>query len=336
MSRPEIQESAITSDRDDQILRLLRETCGQYLAASSLSHRLSLSHAAIERHVDELRRQGYEIEAHPHLGYRFLSSPDVLLSREIRHGLQTSVMGRQVYSYRRVRSTNEVASRIAQRGGSEGTMVVAEEQTAGRGRLGRAWHSPPGVGLWFSLILRPKVDPGRISTLAICGALAVAETVYERTHLPVQVKWPNDVMVRERKLAGVLTETQAELSRVRFVILGVGINVNLKIQELPERLRHRATSIQEELGRSVCRLDLLRDLLRKFEQMYGQFQEHGLAPFLNRWQQLSSILGRRVRVRRGVYDISGLAVDIDPTGALVLEEDDGRRERLLAGDVTLL
>jgi BirA family biotin operon repressor/biotin-[acetyl-CoA-carboxylase] ligase len=318
----------------ERILKLLRESSGDYLSVNSVADRLAVSCSALGEHVGELRKQGYEIETHPDLGYRLISSPDLLYPEEIRSGLHTTIMGCRILSYQRVRSTNAVALQIAQQAAPEGTLVIAEEQTAGRGRQGRIWHSPPGVGLWASLVLRPHMSPNRIFQLAICGALAVAETVSETTHLPVRVKWPNDVLVEGKKLSGVLTETQAELDSVRFVVLGLGINVNQRSEDFPEHLRSRATSIRVELGRSISRIDLLRSILLKFEEMYGLFQEHGLGPFLNRWRQLSWTLGRRVAVHVGESIFSGLAVDIDETGALLLEEASGKRRRLMAGDVS--
>lgn len=334
MTRRELEISPAKPSLDERVLALLRETSGEYLSGSSLSNCLSISRSAVWKQVGALRKQGYEIEAHPHLGYRLISSPDLLLSQEVRHGLKAAVMGRMVLSYRRVQSTNEVALQIAQRGAPEGTLVVAEEQTAGRGRLGRIWHSPAGKGLWASLVLRPQMPPSLVFQLAICGALAVAEAIYQMTHLPVKVKWPNDVMVRGKKLAGVLTESQADLASVAFVVLGLGINLDQRSEDFPESLRQRATSIRLELERSISRLGLLRDLLLKFEEMYRQFQDHGLGPFLDRWRQLSWVLGKRVTVQVGERTFSGLAVDIEETGALVLEEASGKRQRLLAGDVT--
>lgn len=319
---------------DERLLVSLREAAGEYLSGSLLSQRLRVSPGLIHQQVSELRKQGYEIEGHPHLGYRLISSPDLLLSQEIRHGLQTATMARRVLSYRRVRSTNEVALQIAHNGAPEGTLVVAESQTAGRGRLGRTWYSPPGVGLWVSLVLRPHMESSKVFQLAICGALAVAEALYQRTHLPVRVKWPNDVLIRGKKLAGVLTETQADGDLVQLVILGIGINVNQGVDDFPEDLRDKATSVRAELGRPISRLNLLQDVLMEFEQRYQKFQERGLTPFLERWRQLSWILNRRVKVQVGGRKFSGLAVDIEDTGALVLEEASGKRQRLLAGDVS--
>lgn len=322
-------------DLDERILTLLRETSGQYLSENSLSDSLSVSPSTVWKRVGELRQQGYEIDGHPSLGYRLISSPDVLLPQEIRHGLKTISMGCQVFSYQRVRSTNDVALQRARNGAPEGTLVVAEEQTAGRGRLGRNWYSPPRAGLWASLILRPRVVPSRIFQLAICGALALAETVYTRTHLPVRVKWPNDVFIREKKLAGVLTEAQLDQNEVRFVILGMGVNVNQDLQDFPRVLRGKATSLQAELGRAIFRIPLLQDLLHQFEEIYHQFQNYGLAPFLDRWRQLSLVLGQRIEVQIGGKKFSGLAVNIEETGALVLEEDSGNQRSFLAGDVSL-
>jgi len=320
---------------DERILALLREASGQYLSGNSLADSLSVSRSTVWKWVQELRMQGYGIEAHPRLGYRLVSSPDLLLPQEVRNGLKTSTMGCQVFSYQRVRSTNEVALQRAQNGAPEGTLVLAEEQTSGKGRLGRVWYSPPRVGLWASLILRPRMAPSRVFQLAICGALAVAETVYRRTHLPVRVKWPNDVLIRGKKVAGVLTETQLDQEEVRFVILGMGMNVNQDSLGFPEDLRAKATSLRIELGRTVFRIPLLQDVLFQFEQMYHHFQDHGLAPFLDRWRQLSLVLDQWVTVQVGEKKISGLAVDIEETGALVLEVASGKRRRLLAGDASL-
>jgi BirA family biotin operon repressor/biotin-[acetyl-CoA-carboxylase] ligase len=319
---------------DERLLASLREAPGEYLSAGVLSQRLRVSSGFIRQQMSELRKQGYEIESHPHLGYRLISSPDLLLSQEIRHGLKTATMARQVLSYRRVRSTNEVALQIAHNGAPEGTLVVAESQTAGKGRLGRIWHSPPGVGLWVSLVLRPHMESSKVFQLAICGALAVAEALYQRTHLPVRVKWPNDVLIRGKKLAGVLTETQADGDLVQLVVLGMGINVNQDVDDFPEDLRNTATSVRAELGRPISRLNLLQDVLVQFEERYQKFQEGGLRPFLERWRQLSWVLNRKVKVQVGGRLFSGLAVDIEDTGALVLEEASGKRQRLLAGDVS--
>jgi BirA family biotin operon repressor/biotin-[acetyl-CoA-carboxylase] ligase len=178
------------------------------------------------------------------------------------------------------------------------------------------------------------MESSKVFQLAICGALAVAEALYQRTHLPVRVKWPNDVLIRGKKLAGVLTETQADGDLVQLVILGIGINVNQGPSDFPEDLRDKATSIRAELGRPISRLNLLQDVLMEFEERYREFQERGLTPFLERWRQLSWVLNRRVRIQVGGRRFAGLAVDIEDTGALVLEEASGKRQRFLAGDVS--
>jgi len=317
------------------ILQALRRGNGQHLTVESLGERLNLSPQAVSGAIRELQQQGYEIEEHPGLGYRLIAAPDRLSPLEIGPVLQTGLMGRPLYSYRRVRSTNRVAVELSQSGAPEGTLVLAEEQLAGRGRLGRTWYSPPHLGLWMSLVLRPRVPADRVFQVAICGALAVAETVLSRFPLDVRVKWPNDVLVGGAKLAGVLVETQWNGPDVRGVVLGVGVNVNHRAGDFPEFLRHRATSMRRELGRTVNRAELLGDLLGFFEGIYLQFQDSGLEPFLDRWRSLSAVLGQPVRVRVGQQTFCGLAVDIDPQGALLVEEEDGCRRRFLAGDVTL-
>lgn len=320
---------------DECVLEALRGQMGHYQTVVCLSERLVLSPGAVTESIGHLQRQGYEIEEHPCLGYRLITVPDRLLPLEVRHALKTDLMGRRICSYRSIRSTNQVAMEMARNGASEGTLVLAEEQLAGKGRLGRAWYSPPGLGLWMSLVLHPNVPLERVFQVAICGALAVAETILERFPLSVRVKWPNDVLVRGHKLAGVLVETQLNGSDMHGVVLGIGLNVNHRTADFPRFLRHRATSLRIELGRTVPRVELLGDLLARFEPLYVQFQERGLEPFLDRWRQLSAVLGRRVTLQIGPRNIRGTAVDIDSQGALILREENGDRQRFLAGDVTL-
>jgi len=320
---------------DECVLQALRQRMGHYQTVLCLSGRLALSARTVTDSIGHLQRQGYEIEEHPCLGYRLITVPDRLLPLEVRHALKTDLMGRRICSYRSVRSTNQVAMEMARDGVPEGTLVLAEEQLAGRGRLGRAWHSAPGLGLWMSLVLRPDVPLERVFQMAICGALAVAETILERFPLSVRVKWPNDVLVRGRKLAGVLVETQLNGSDMHGIVLGIGLNVNHRTADFPRFLRHRATSLRVELGRAVPRAELLGDLLARFEPLYLQFQERGVEPFLDRWRQLSAVLGRRVTIQIGPRSVRGTAVDIDPQGALILKEENGSRQRFLAGDVTL-
>ena len=260
---------------------------------------------------------------------------DRLDPAEVRDALKTDLMGCRIHCYGSVRSTNRAALEMSRGGAPEGTLVLAEEQLAGRGRLGRAWHSAPGLGLWLSLIVRPRVPADRIFQVAICGALAVAETVLARYPLDVRVKWPNDVLIGKGKLAGVLVETQWNGPDTGGVVVGMGINVNHRIGDFPEFLRRRATSLRMELDRPVDRAQLLADLLACFEGIYLRFQARGLEPFLERWRELSAVIGRPVSVRVGERSFHGLAAGIDPLGALLVDQEHGGRRRFLAGDVSL-
>ena len=238
---------------DGRILQVLRRRKGRHQTADRLGERLTLPPQAVTRAIRDLRRQGYEIEEHPRLGYRLIAAPDTLTPLEIEPVLKTSLIGHPVYFYGSVRSTNRVAREMSRDGAPEGTLVLAEEQRAGRGRLGRTWHSAFGLGLWMSLVLRPRIPADRVFQVAICGALAVAETVRARFSLPVRVKWPNDVLVGKAKLAGVLVESQWNGSDRGAAVLGIGLNVNHQAEDFPESLRHRATSLRRELGRAVDR-----------------------------------------------------------------------------------
>jgi len=320
---------------DEAVLGALRRKTGHHQTVHCLGERLGLSPQSVTAAIRELHRQGYEIEAHPGLGYRLLAAPDRLSRLEIGPVLRTRFMGRPVYSYGSVRSTNRVALELSRKGAPEGTLVLAEEQLAGRGRLGRTWHSPPGLGLWMSLILHPRVPADRVFQVAICGALAVAETVSDRFPLDVKVKWPNDVLIGGAKLAGVLVESQWNGPDARGVVVGIGINVNHRASDFPRHLHHRATSLRMELGRAVDRTGLLGDLLACFENIYLQFHDQGLEPFLDRWRQLSAVLGQPIRIQIGRQTVRGLAAGIDAQGALLLTEENGDRHRFLAGDVSV-
>lgn len=229
----------------EAILNFLRKS-PSYLSGEDISRRFKISRAGIWKYIQELRKDGYEIEAIPHCGYKLSGIPDKLFPEEIQAGLNTRFIGRKIHHYESLSSTMDVAFNLAIDAAPEGTVVVAEGQHCGRGRMGRQWISPKAKGIYFSLILRPKILPNEAPKLTLLTAVAVAEAVRKTTGLSALIKWPNDIFIGEKKLGGILTELNAEVDRVKFVIIGVGINVNLKKTQLP----FRATSVRNELGKS--------------------------------------------------------------------------------------
>jgi len=317
------------SEHQDEILTLLRQSPGEYVSGRFLAESLGLKREGVYQTISQLRQFGYQIESDRRLGYRYRTAPDLLIASEIREGLKTKLFAKRIVSYRTLGSTNDVAKQLADSGAPEGTLIVAEEQTKGRGRLGRSWHSPPKCGLYFTLILRPPIPPAKAPALSICAALAVIDSLRELFGIQVFTKWPNDVLINRKKVCGILTELVTRGNGVDSVIVGVGMNVNNKREDFPKDLRKTATSLAIELGEEVSRLEVLKRFLLEFERDYLLFSNSGLAPFRNHYRECSAVLGRSVKIRCGDKLLSGIAEDIDEEGSLILKK--GRRRLFLPG-----
>ncbi|MDF2630353.1 MAG: transcriptional repressor, BirA-like [Symbiobacteriaceae bacterium] len=322
----------------DAVLAVLREAGERWVSGEELSRSLGVSRTAVWKLMEGLRAAGYQLEALPRQGYRLVGSPDAVTPAEITPGLATRSFGRQIEYRESVGSTNDLAKQLARAGAPEGLLVIADEQTAGKGRLGRAWTTPRGSALAMSLVLRPALPPVQAPRVTLVAAVAVAEAVRAVTGLPVGIKWPNDLQVAGRKVCGILTEMEAEIDRVAFVVCGMGLNVNLPRESLPEAFRSSATSLMAELGASVGRAPLVQAMLARFEEAYDELLSGRFAAVLERWRALSITLGQPVRVLSvtGEAAVEGLAVDVDEEGALLVRESaSGVLRRVFAGEVTL-
>ncbi len=297
-----------------------------------MANELSVTRAAIWKCIEALRGDGYEIESAAAKGYRLASVPDLLGEREIRLGLDTKYLGCEIHSLAEVDSTNSYASKLAAAGAPEGTVVVSEHQTAGRGRLGRKWVSPPGVNIYVSVILRPEVPPSDAPMVTLAASVALTRAI-KAYGLPAAIKWPNDVLINGRKAAGILTEMSAEPDLVRHIVLGVGIDVNMQKGAFPKELKETATSMMMELGGRVDRAGLLRRFLSELEGAYGMFTRGEKEAVLNGWRELSCTLGRDVKVSTPSGETKGRALDLDASGGLMVELEGGRVETLTSGDV---
>jgi BirA family biotin operon repressor/biotin-[acetyl-CoA-carboxylase] ligase len=261
-------------------------------------------------------------------------SAKITVSR-LQDGLRTKCLGRSILFSRIVDSTNDWAKELAMYGAYEGTVVIAETQTTGRGRLGREWVSTSG-GLWFSLILRPKLHPIEAVKLTFVAGLAVAKVLHETFDLKVETKWPNDVLVNGRKICGILTEMNTTGENVNFVVVGVGVNANFDVKKVfPGQLKKVATSLENELGRKVQREKLFRSLLERLENLYELFTKEGFKPVLKEWKSYAGFLDRQVEITGPTEKLSGLALDVDHEGALVVRLEDGTIRRVFVGDVSL-
>ncbi len=322
---------------DAAILRALREGQDQGISGAALSGRLGISRAAIWARIEELRKLGYEIEASPHAGYRLLKVPDVLHADDLMTRLPSDrVLGRDIRVFKETTSTNDVVEKLARDGVPEGAVVFAESQTRGRGRMSRKWESSHGKGLYFSVLLRPKLPPQAATRITIVAATALARAVRACTPLEPEIKWPNDLQLGGRKIAGVLTELNAELDSVRYLILGVGLNVNQSRIDFPEELRSIATSLHAECGHRIDRALLAARILQELELDYHKVASGRFDEVASEWERQCNTLGRNVTIQMGGRQISGRAESLDGEGALLLRTHHGTLERVMGGDVTIL
>ncbi|PIP21282.1 MAG: biotin--[acetyl-CoA-carboxylase] ligase [Candidatus Omnitrophica bacterium CG23_combo_of_CG06-09_8_20_14_all_40_11] len=300
-----------------------------YVSGDQISQRLGITRQALWKHIHTLKDSGYDIVAVPHLGYKLLSSPDRLMPFEVARQLNTKFIGKKIYYLDTVCSTMDIALQLAMQGSSEGTVVIAESQTKGRGRLGRNWFSPKYKGIYLSLILKPKILPNQAPLLTLMSVVSICEAIKEKTGLNVQIKWPNDILIHHKKLGGILTELNAETDLSRFVVVGIGLNVNND----KKTLLCGATSLKEQKKEELSRLDLLQEILRKIEENYLVFQKNGGQSIIDKWRDWNISLGRRVRVACQKEHIEGQAIDIDTDGGLLIRNDSGLIQKVMAGDV---
>ena len=321
---------------DARILAALRGADGGSVSGAELSRELGISRAAVWARIEELRSLGYDIEASPHLGYCLISAPDLLHADDLYSRLgPTRVVGREIQVFETTTSTNDLVSRLAQNASKEGAVVFAESQTQGRGRLGRLWISPARKGLWFSVLLRPNLTPQSATQLTVAAATALVRAIDSQTGLAPEIKWPNDILIKGKKVAGILTELTAELDHVKDVILGIGIDVNLEPHEFPPELRDCATSLRIAVGEKVDRSALAVAVLRELDRIYHLVQSRQFESVAEEWQRRCNTLGRTVSIRMGDRVIRGRAESLDTDGALLIRGAYGRLERIIGGDVTM-
>lgn len=320
---------------DRKILEIFRSRGEGVVSGEELSKSLGVSRTAVWKHIKVLKDLGYLIEAVPSRGYRLVCTPDILTPAELSNGLHVSRIGTSFVCVDETESTNVLAYRLAEEGAAEGTVVIADTQTRGKGRLGRQWESPAGVNLYCSIILRPPIMPLHAPQLTFLSAVAVAEAIERSAGLTPAIKWPNDILVNGLKVAGMLNEMSAETERVDFLILGIGVNINMQRAQFPRNLRHPASSLSIEAGRIVERLPFARALLESLDAHYGRYLADGYDPLRLAWLSRSAVMGRRVLVSGQDGEKRGTVEGIDEIGALLLRTAGGVLDRVLAGDVTI-
>jgi BirA family biotin operon repressor/biotin-[acetyl-CoA-carboxylase] ligase len=315
----------------DKILKALKSNVGNFVSGEDLGAEFGISRSAIWKHIQELQGEGYDIGSSTKKGYSLKEMPDILSPSAIKEGLETDLIGKDIVYLKEIPSTYDNPKDLAKDGAPEGTVIIAEVQKKGKGRMGREWVSPKG-GIWMSLILRPKIEPSEAQKITLLAGIAMAR-VLNRSFVDTAIKWPNDIYTDGKKVAGILTEMEAEMDSVNFVVVGIGINANVDIDhEFPRELRNGATSIMVQMGEKVDRVVLVRAILEELEHVYLDFTKGGFPELLEEWKDLTSTIGRRVKIMKAKEPLVGEAVGITKEGALIVEKDDGTMEKVIAGE----
>ncbi len=313
------------------ILHRLKEK-QEYISGEDLSNSLGVSRTAVWKHINELRKEGYNIESSPRIGYRLMELPDILDEREL-FVPEGQHIGRELIHFEEIDSTNNHAKKIANDGCSHGTVVIAERQTLGRGRVGRPWQSYNNRGLWFSIVLRPDLEPEQVQIITLAASVAVVEGICRDLGINCGIKWPNDIILGNSKLCGILTELSAEPGHVNYVVVGIGINVNQTCIEFDADIQDKATSLQIHAGKKISRVKLLSCILTCFEEMYNKVLEKNTGEIIDRWNKYSVTLGREVKIVSRDTEYIGTAQSVAPDGRLVVKGKDGTVREISAGEV---
>lgn len=326
------------TDKSD-ILTLLRNS-KDYVSGQQLCDQFGVSRTAVWKVINQLKEEGYEIESVPRKGYRLVETPkDILSKSEIASRLHTKWAGRKLYYFESTGSTNTDAKRLAEEGEPHGTTIVANMQTAGKGRRGRTWQSPAGANTYFTILLKPDFSPDKASMLTLVMALSVAEAIEEITGLKADIKWPNDIVVHKKKVVGMLTEmsTTPEMDEIQYVVIGVGTNVNYDSPEnFPEELRPTATSLRIEAGHLINRAALTERMLARFEINYEKFEETlDLSGLMDSYEKHLINVGAQVRVLDPAGEYTGISRGINAVGELLVEKENGETINVYAGEVSV-
>ena len=309
----------------NKILNILQSADG-YISGEAISEQLHISRAAVWKHIKKFRQDGYKIESVTNKGYRLVSSPDIITANGISSGLNTEFIGRTLYIYDEIDTTNEQAK--ANSTSPDGSTFIAEVQTSGKGSRGRNWVSPRGIGIWHSILLKPDISPMEVSQITLVAGLAVCKAIGMNS----KIKWPNDIVIGSKKVCGILTEMSAEVDMVNYVVCGIGINVNT--ESFSKEIEHRATSMYIESGKKYHRSEIIAKLLNEFEYYYKKFLEGGLSTILDEYKENCITIGRDVNVIFKKENVTGKAVDVDENGSLVVETDHGPI-RVTSGEVSV-
>lgn len=319
----------------EEIIRLLKKSENEFISGEDISSALGISRAAVWKYMKAIKEDGYNIESVSRKGYKLISSPDLLTFEEISPYLNTSYIGKQIVYFNSIDSTNNEAKKLASSGCSEGIVIISEEQTMGRGRLGRNWVSPKFKGIWMSIVLRPDIDPMNVAKITQVGAAAVLKAIKEQG-INAYIKWPNDIVLNNKKVCGILTEMSGEINNVNYVVMGIGINVNIDKEDFPEEIEEIATSLKIEEGKSIERKALVASILNNLEELYKEFiKNEDIKTSIDICRENSILIGKSVRIINRNDEIQAQALDLSDDGKLIVKYQDGSIHEVISGEVSV-
>jgi len=311
-----------------KILEILEKN-GSYVSGEEISKELGVSRAAVWKHIKKLRELGYEIESKTNEGYKLIKTPDRQIQFELERMLNTKIIGHKILFLEEVDSTNNKAKQIALES-QDGDVVVSETQHSGRGRRGREWHSPKG-GIYISFILKPNISPERAPQITLLSSVALVETLNSmKSKMNAKIKWPNDILISGRKISGILTELSSDMEKINYVVVGIGINLNTDLEELPEK----AASLKVEMRQEISVKLFLKSFFEHYDTVYQEYLDKGIDQIIEKWKKNSDTLGKNVKIIGINETYDGLAKDIDENGALILKTKD-KEIKVYSGDVSL-
>ena len=332
--QPGLKPDQKTDKRIDALLTLLAENATIVISGAKIAEEIGVTRQQVWRWIELLRDLGVRVKGHPHTGYHIERVPDILVPQLLSHRLYGTPFARRIHHFFKVDSTNTVAMRMAERGEPHGALVLAEEQTGGRGRAGRSWVSEKSTGIYCTILLRPPIPPAHAPLLTLVAGLAARDAAAEDLDTVPDIRWPNDLLVGGKKFGGILTEMHAEPDRIHYAVVGIGMNVNQS--KMPSEIAEIATSLKIETKKSHSRLELLIRMLHHFNRYYDQFLTSGAQPILRRFAEVSSYFrGKRVRITTHTETFTGTTAGLEPSGVLRVARDDGKgTDLILSGDVT--
>ncbi|WP_029267905.1 biotin--[acetyl-CoA-carboxylase] ligase [Virgibacillus alimentarius] len=317
----------------NKLIKLLAASKDDYISGQLLSEKLNISRSAIWKHMEKLKKDGYEIEGKSNQGYRMIRLPDKLSENTVQWGLNTQWIGKSIIHKTSTPSTQIIAHQAAQNDALHGTVVIADEQTSGRGRMSRQWHSTKQKGIWLSLILRPNISPYLAPQLTLLTATVLADVIYSVTKIRPQIKWPNDILMHSKKTAGILTEMQAEQDQIQYVVIGMGINVNQAKNDFPDIIQKKATSLKIETNQTWDIVKLIQEILVTFEQSYDTYIKNGFPHIKNKWESYGFKIGKTIWVKTLQEEFKAIFSGIAEDGALLIKTIQGETKQLYSGEI---